>query len=49
MTAANFEAALKAFWTFDGAKQDAAPGETFATSYGVTEMTWSAAVETGVV
>jgi len=46
---ANFDKALKAFWAFDGAKQDAAPGETFATSYGVTEMTWNNAVDNGIV
>jgi lysozyme family protein len=35
--------------TFDGFKDDRAPGETFATAYGVTEMTWTWAIGQGVV
>lgn len=45
----NFEACLNAFWTFDGAKIDAAPGENFATSYGVTQMSWDHAIDMGIV
>jgi len=45
----NFEACLTAFWTFDGARVDAAPGEHFATSYGVTKMSWDDAVNEGLV
>jgi lysozyme family protein len=35
--------------TFDGVKDDAAPGETFKTSYGVTEYTWQDGVIHGLV
>jgi lysozyme family protein len=34
---------------FDGFKNDAAPGENFATSYGVTEYTWNDACSRGIV
>lgn len=33
----------------DGQKNDSAPGETFKTSWGITEMTWGYAQEHGVV
>lgn len=45
----NFQTCLDAFWTFDGVKLDAAPGEKFATSYGVTRMSWDDAVDEGLV
>jgi lysozyme family protein len=45
----NFAAALSAIWRYDGFKDDHAPGEKFATTYGVTQMTWNYAVEHGVV
>ena len=45
----NFEHALDFVWRFDGFKNDSAPGETFRTSYGVTEGTWAGAVRDGVV
>lgn len=33
----------------DGHKDDSAPGEKFHTSFGVTDMTWNAAVTDGIV
>lgn len=45
----NFEPSRKAVWQFDGFKDDSAPGEGFRTSYGVTQMTWDAAVDQGIV
>lgn len=45
----NFVACLNAFWTFDGVRADDAPGEKFATSYGVTEFSWNDAVAAGIV
>ena len=45
----NFEPCLAAVWTFDGLRDDRATGEKFATSYGVTEMTWRMAQRAGVV
>lgn len=45
----NFEPARRAVWQFDGFKDDSAPGEGFRTSYGVTQMTWDAAVDQGIV
>ena len=49
MAAQNFAQCLQAFWSFDGFKNDTAPGEKFRTAFGVTEMTWANAVEQGIV
>jgi lysozyme family protein len=49
MAQGNFEACLNAFWIFDGVRVDAAPGEKFATSYGVTQYSWADAVDSGLV
>lgn len=46
---ATFDACLALCWQFDGLKNDAAQGEKFATSYGVTEMTWGMAEDQGIV
>lgn len=45
----SFEVCLALCWQFDGLKDDRAQGEKFATSYGVTEMTWSMAEDQGLV
>lgn len=44
-----FDACLALCWQFDGLKNDRAQGEQFATSYGVTEMTWNSAEDQGLV
>jgi lysozyme family protein len=46
-----FDAALAFIWDADrdGHAYDRAPGETFATAWGVTEMTWQAAVADGLM
>lgn len=44
-----FNTCLALCWQFDGLKDDAAQGEAFATSYGVTAMTWAAAEQQGIV
>ena len=51
MSANNFQAAMDFIWApdRDGAKNDSAPGEQFATAYGVTQMTWDSAVADGIV
>ena len=49
MTCPDFLTDDKLVLTFDGFKDDRAPGETFATAYGVTEMTWAWAIGQGVV
>lgn len=52
MTAENpFAAALTFIWgdDRDGHKNDSAPGETFRTSWGVTQQTWDYAVAHGIV
>jgi lysozyme family protein len=49
MAPATFDACLALVWQFDGLKQDNAPGEKFATAYGITQMTWDNAVEQGIV
>lgn len=51
MSAANFIAALGFIWQpeNDGHQNDSAPGETFHTSWGVTQPTWDAAVAAGIV
>lgn len=46
---ATFDACLALCWQFDGLKDDRAQGEQFATSYGVTEMTWQMAEDQGIV
>ena len=46
---ATFDACLALVWQFDGLRDDAAEGEQFATSYGVTEMTWAEAERQGIV
>lgn len=46
---ATFDACLALCWQFDGLKNDAAQGEKFATSYGVTAMTWADAQRQGIV
>jgi lysozyme family protein len=46
---ATFDACLALVWQFDGLKDDAAEGEKFATSYGVTAMTWADAEKQGIV
>lgn len=50
MTASySFEACLALVFQFDGYKDDKAPGESFATVYGVTAATWAGAVSDGLV
>ena len=49
MMPATFDACLAAVYRFDGFKDDRAPGENFATVYGVTENTWRYAISQGVV
>lgn len=51
MSAANFIAALGFIWQpeNDGHQNDSAPGEAFRTSWGVTQATWDAAIDAGVV
>lgn len=48
---ATFDACLDFIWGpgRDGLKDDRAPGEAFATAYGVTQATWDRAVEAGIV
>lgn len=45
----DFEPCLDLVWQFDGIKDDSAPGETFSTRYGVTEMTYADALRHGWV
>jgi lysozyme family protein len=45
----DFAACDKLVLVYDGFKDDRAPGETFATAYGVTEYTWRWAIEQGIV
>lgn len=45
----NFDRCDKLVLIFDGFKDDRAPGETFATAYGVTEYTWMWAVDKKIV
>ena len=45
----NWPASLDFVWEFDGLRHDAAPGEAFTTSYGVTAMTWETARGRGIV
>lgn len=45
----NFLPCLSAVWQFDGLRNDQATGETFATSFGVTAMTWKSAVNLRLV
>jgi lysozyme family protein len=51
MTAANFDPALDFTWgpSRDGSADDSAPGETFRTSWGITQATWDDAVADGIV
>jgi lysozyme family protein len=49
VTPATFEACLADVFQFDGFKDDRAPGESFATTYGVTEYTWGDAINEGLV
>lgn len=49
MAANKFGSALTAFWTFDGFKNDQAPGENFLTAYGVTQGTWDEAIAQGII
>lgn len=44
-----FNACLALVFQFDGFKNDQAPGEQFATAYGVTEASWGDAVREGLV
>jgi lysozyme family protein len=46
-----FDTALDFIWgpDRDGHANDSAPGEAFATAWGVTQMTWDAAVGDGIV
>jgi lysozyme family protein len=46
---ATFENCLAVVFEFDGLRDDRAPGESFATAYGVTEFTWAMAVRQGIV
>ncbi len=45
----SFEACLPIIYQFDGFKDDRAPGETFATAYGVTQTSWNQGIEQGLV
>jgi lysozyme family protein len=45
----NWQTSLNFTFNYDGFKDDQAAGESFATSYGVTEYTWNDAVEAGIV
>lgn len=49
LAVSTFDACLALCWQFDGLKDDAAQGEKFATAYGVTQMTWDAAQDQGIV
>jgi lysozyme family protein len=51
MPLTTFDAALEFIWDpdRDGHQDDRAPGETFATAWGITAMTWNAAVADGIV
>lgn len=49
MTPHTYEACFGLVMKFDGLRQDAAVGEKFATSYGVTAMTWAEAQRQGIV
>jgi lysozyme family protein len=48
---AAFDAGLGFIWQpdRDGHENDSAPGETFSTRWGITQMTWAAAEEHGIV
>lgn len=46
---ANFDKAINEIFHYDGLRNDSAPGENFATSFGVTNMTWNNAMEQGIV
>lgn len=45
----DFAACDSIILAFDGFSNDSAPGESFATRYGITQMTWDWAVQQGVV
>lgn len=49
MTPCTFETCDGFVLQFDGVRDDSAPGENFATSYGITAMTWAWAIGQGVV
>lgn len=52
MTAAapsDFDTCFDLVMTFDGFANDRAAGENFATTYGVTQMTWAYALSKGIV
>lgn len=51
MTTTPFSRALDFIWgpSRDGHQDDAAPGENFATAWGVTQATWDSAVADGIV
>lgn len=51
MTASSFPVFMAFIWspTNDGARRDNAPGETFNTVRGITQMTWDAAARDGIV
>ena len=44
-----YSAGITFIWEWDGFKNDSAPGESWQTSYGITEMTWATAVQDGTV
>lgn len=50
MLPSTYEACRDWVWNgFDGQKDDRAPGENFATAYGVTEYTWAYAIHQGLL
>ena len=51
MSDAAFTAAANFIWapSNDGSRNDSAPGETFNTVLGITQMTWDGAVSRGIV
>jgi lysozyme family protein len=46
-----FDRAINFIWApdRDGHRNDRAPGESFATAWGITQMTWDGAVASGIV
>jgi lysozyme family protein len=50
-TVTTFDRAIAFIWSpdRDGHQNDRAPGESFATAWGITQMTWDQAVTDGVV
>lgn len=44
-----FTAQLPIIFQFDDMKNDSAQGEAFATSYGITDMSWGEAIDEGIV